>query len=167
MKIPHQDHKKRSINCAVITVSDTRTQENDYSGRLAQDILYRAGHHIIYYQIIKDEPEQIKLLIESLVENKLIKVIIFSGGTGISPRDNTYDILNSILQKTISGFGEIFRFLSYQEIGSRAMASRATAGIYQDKIIFSLPGAKNAVSLAMEKLIIPELNHLVTQINPD
>jgi molybdenum cofactor biosynthesis protein B len=102
---------------------------------------------------------------EILAQDAHINAVIFNGGTGIAPRDTTYDTLEKLLEKTLPGFGELFRFLSYQEIGSRAMASRAVAGVYQGKIIFSLPGSSNAVRLGMEKLILPELVHLVKQVN--
>ena len=167
MKIPHPNSSSQKINCAVITVSDTRTKDNDSTGQLVQELLLKEGHNIAYYEIIQDEPTQIEFLLENLGRDDLIEAIIFSGGTGISPRDNTYDVLSSMIEKTLSGFGEIFRFLSYQEIGSRAIASRTTAGVYQGKIIFSLPGSQGAVSLGMKELILPELIHLVTQINQD
>lgn len=165
MAIPHQNLPISSVNCAVITVSDTRTFETDISGKLAQELLINANHKIIHYDIVKDEPEKIKSLLINLASNPILDTIILSGGTGISPRDNTYDIISQMLEKTLSGFGEIFRYLSYQEIGSRSMCSRATAGLYNGKIVFSLPGSSNAVKLGLEKLIIPELTHLVTQIN--
>lgn len=163
---PHPDEKQDQIiiNCAVITVSDTRTIDTDKSGQLIKELLTEIGQKIDYYNIIKDEPEQIKQELE-IINNKEIQVVIFNGGTGIAPRDTTYDVLEGLLEKTLPGFGELFRFLSYDEIGSRAMASRATAGIYRSKIIFSLPGSSNAVKLGLEKLILPEIQHLVKQIN--
>jgi molybdopterin adenylyltransferase len=164
MPIPHQHSKINSVNCAIITVSDTRNQETDISGKIAQEILINAHHKVIHYEIIKDEPHHIKSLLINLASNEVLNCIIFSGGTGISSRDNTYDIISQMLEKTLLGFGEIFRYLSYQEISSRAIASRATAGLYNGKIVFSLPGSQNAVKLGLEKLIIPELNHLVDQI---
>ncbi|WP_413175149.1 MogA/MoaB family molybdenum cofactor biosynthesis protein [Anabaena azotica] len=164
---PHPDAENITVNCAVITVSDTRTPETDKSGKLIQEILLTANHLIADYQIIKDEPEQIQAYIESISKNTNVDVIIFNGGTGIAPRDTTYDAIAKLLEKTLPGFGELFRLLSYQEIGSRAIASRAVAGIYQNKIIFSLPGSSNAVRLGMEKLILPELVHLVKQLTGD
>ncbi len=168
--IPHPDRNKISVYCAVITVSDTRSKEGslaskvDGSGQLIQELLKKAGHHVSLYKIVKDEPTEIKQELEKLNNNQ-IQAVIFNGGTGIAPRDTTYDVLENLLEKTLPGFGEIFRFLSYQEIGSRAIASRATAGIYQGKIIFSLPGSTNAVKLGLEKLILPELIHLVNLLN--
>jgi molybdenum cofactor biosynthesis protein B len=161
---PHPDANKIIVNCAVVTVSDTRTPETDKSGKIIQELLLSANHLIADYQILKDEPAQIQAHIEKLSKNKNIDVIICNGGTGIAPRDTTYDAIAYLLEKTLPGFGEIFRFLSYQEIGSRAIASRAVAGTYKNKLIFSLPGSSNAVRLGMEKLILPEIIHLVKQI---
>ena len=161
---PHPDTEKIAIACAVITVSDTRIPETDKSGQIIQQLLVEAGHQISVYKIVKDEPLQIKAQLTTLSEDTKLGTVIFSGGTGIAPRDTTYDAISSLLDKTLPGFGELFRFLSYQEIGSRAIASRAVAGVYQQKLIFSLPGSSNAVKLAMSQLILPELNHLIKQI---
>lgn len=154
---PHSDDRQISVSCAVITVSDTRTRETDRSGQLIQQLLEQSGHTIAHYAIVPDEPDQIRAQLDINAE-----AIILSGGTGIAPRDTTYDAIEQLLEKTLPGFGEIFRSLSYAEIGSRAMASRAIAGIYSGKLIFSLPGSSNAVKLAVEKLVLPELVHLVT-----
>jgi molybdopterin adenylyltransferase len=162
--LPHPDTSKVSVNCAVITISDTRTTETDRSGKLIQEYLSRDSHKITAYMILPDEPTQIQSQIQQLSQQQNIDVIILNGGTGIAPRDTTYDVIEQLLEKTLPGFGELFRFLSYQEIASRAIASRATAGIYRQKLIFSLPGSSNAVALAMEKLILPEIVHLVKQM---
>ncbi len=162
--LPHPDSSQITINCAVITVSDTRTLETDKSGKIVQQLLDNANHQVKLYQIVKDEPNQIQAQLELLGESLEIDVLIFNGGTGIAPRDTTYDAIEKKLEKILPGFGELFRFLSYQEIGSRAMASRAVAGVYRGKLVFSLPGSSNAVRLGMEKLILPELNHLVSQL---
>lgn len=161
---PHPDSPGITVTCAVVTVSDTRTAETDKSGQIIQQLLVGADHAVGAYTIIKDEPAQIQQQIELLGQNSHLDVVIFNGGTGIAPRDTTYDAIEKLLEKTLPGFGELFRFLSYQEIGSRAIASRAVAGIYQNKLIFSLPGSSNAVRLGMEKLILPELAHLVSQM---
>lgn len=161
---PHPDSQEITVTCAVITVSDTRTTETDKSGQLIQQLLLTANYAVGVYKIIKDEPAQIQAQIELLGKSANIDALIFNGGTGIAPRDTTYDAIEKLLEKTLPGFGELFRFLSYQEIGSRAIASRAVAGIYKNKLIFSLPGSSNAVLLGMEKLILPELVHLVTQM---
>ncbi|MDZ8186009.1 MAG: molybdenum cofactor biosynthesis protein B [Nostoc sp. ChiSLP02] len=163
-KQPHPDSSGITLTCAVVTVSDTRTAETDKSGQLIQQLLIAANHAVGAYTIIKDEPTQIQKQIENLGKSTNLDAVIFNGGTGIAPRDTTYDAIEQLLEKTLPGFGELFRFLSYQEIGSRAIASRAVAGIYQNKLIFSLPGSSNAVRLAMEKLILPELAHLVSQM---
>ena len=162
--LPHPDVLGIAVNCAVITVSDTRTVETDKSGQLIRELLDTNNHIVVIYTIIPDEPAQIQTQMQQIKERRDIDAVIFNGGTGIAPRDTTYDALAQLLEKTLPGFGEIFRFLSYQEIGSRAFASRAVAGTYQGKLIFSLPGSSNAVRLAMEKLILPELVHLVGQL---
>ncbi|MBW4610955.1 MAG: MogA/MoaB family molybdenum cofactor biosynthesis protein [Hassallia sp. WJT32-NPBG1] len=164
MQQPHPDSPEMSVSCAVVTVSDTRTSETDKSGQVIQQLLFNANHAVGAYTIIKDEPAQIQEQIQLLGKDANLDVIIFNGGTGIAPRDTTYDAIEKLLSKTLPGFGELFRFLSYQEIGSRAIASRAVAGIYQNKLIFSVPGSSNAVRLAMSKLILPELVHLVSQM---
>jgi molybdopterin adenylyltransferase len=161
---PHPDSIQTSIDCAVITVSDTRTLDTDRSGALIQQLLQVAGHKIGMYRIIPDEPTQIRAELDRAVNLRSISAIVFNGGTGISTRDTTYDAISSALTKTLPGFGEIFRYLSYQDIGSRAIASRAIAGTYQHLLVFSLPGSCGAVQLGMEKLILPELIHLVTQL---
>ena len=161
---PHPDSAPRTVNCAVITVSDTRSPETDKSGQLIQQLLLDAGHSIGFYGILKDEPQEIQSQLKVLGEQIEVEAVIFNGGTGIAPRDTTYDALEKLLEKTLPGFGEVFRFLSYQEIGSRAIASRAIAGVYQTKLIFSIPGSTGAVKLALQQLILPELIHLVTQL---
>ncbi|HEY9742098.1 MAG TPA: MogA/MoaB family molybdenum cofactor biosynthesis protein [Coleofasciculaceae cyanobacterium] len=161
---PHPDAAQMTVNCAVVTVSDTRSPETDRSGQLIKQLLLDAGHLVNVYTILKDEPAQIQAYLEALAEQSDIDAVIFNGGTGIAPRDTTYDALESLLEKTLPGFGEIFRFLSYQEIGSRAIASRAVAGVYKTKLVFSIPGSSGAVKLAVQQLILPELIHLVTQL---
>ncbi len=166
MSLPHPDREALSVKCAVITVSDTRTIENDRSGSIIRDSLTREGHSAVLYMIIADDPGQLQSLLNQLGKQEEVEAIIFNGGTGIAPRDTTYDALAPLLEKTITGFGELFRYLSYTEIGSRSMASRAIAGVYKNKLIFSLPGSSNAVTLALEKLILPELRHLIGQLKP-
>jgi molybdenum cofactor biosynthesis protein B len=164
-KQPHPDLAPTTVHCAVITVSDTRSPETDKSGQLIEQLLLEAGHVVSFYAILKDEPQQIQSQLQALGERNDIEAIIFNGGTGIAPRDTTYDALERLLEKTLPGFGEVFRFLSYQDIGSRAIASRAVAGVYQSKLVFSIPGSTGAVKLAVQQLILPELIHLVGQIN--
>ena len=167
MTSPHPDSTVRSIRCAVITVSDTRTQKSDRSGQVIIQLLQDAGHCVQSYQILKDEPDDIRQAIASLQTQQAIDLILFNGGTGISPRDTTYDAIEPLLDKTLPGFGELFRMLSYSDIGSRAMASRAIAGTIGDQLLFSMPGSSNAVTLAMEKLILPEISHLVKQLRAE
>ncbi len=164
MSTPHPDLAAIAVNCAVITVSDTRSPETDRSGKLIQELLLEAGHRVEAYAIVKDEPTQVQAQLTQLCDRSDLDALIFNGGTGIAPRDRTYDALSSLLEKTLPGFGELFRFLSYQEIGSRAIASRAVAGVYRQKLVFSLPGSANGVKLALQKLILPELAHLVRQL---
>ena len=160
----HPSALGRAVRCAVITVSDTRTVESDRSGQLIQALLAEAGHRVVDYRIVPDEPDSIRQLCYTLAEAGEADCIILKGGTGIAPRDTTYDAIAALLDKTLPGFGELFRQLSFQEIGSRAMASRAVAGVYRSVLIFSLPGSSKAVTLAMESLILPELPHLVSLI---
>jgi molybdenum cofactor biosynthesis protein B len=163
--IPHpDDHFPFSCGFAVVTVSDSRTVETDRSGQTIKTLLESQGYSIVHYAIVADEPELIQGQLSKITAIKDCEVIIFNGGTGIAPRDTTYDVLAQNLTKTLPGFGELFRYLSYQEIGSRAIASRALGGIYQDKLIFSVPGSTKAVQLAMEQLILPEIRHLITQL---
>lgn len=160
---PHPDSAV-AINCAIVTVSDTRTVETDRSGQLIQQLLNDAGHQVVAYIIVKDEPLQIRAALEQFSQPADLAAVIINGGTGIAPRDTTYDAIAALLEKTLPGFGELFRWLSYQDIGSRAMASRAIAGVFRSKLVFSVPGSTGAVTLAMQMLILPELRHLVNQI---
>ncbi len=162
--IPHPDAAEFAVRCAIITVSDSRTVESDRSGQLIQQLLTAAGHQIVVYTLVKDEPAQIQAQIQALKQRSDVEALILNGGTGIAPRDTTYDAVAALLEKTLPGFGELFRWLSYQEIGSRAIASRAIAGTIGSQLIFSIPGSTKAVALAMEKLILPELRHLVSQL---
>ena len=158
-KIPHAQSEPVSVICAIITVSDTRTSADDKSGQLLQSSLVTAGHRVAAYEIVKDEPLQIQGLLQKFAQTE-VQAVILTGGTGIAPRDTTYDAIQGLLEKELPGFGEIFRALSYTEIGSRAIATRATAGLYRNLLVFSLPGSVHAVQLGVEKLILPELGHL-------
>ena len=148
----------------VITCSDTRTPDTDTSGQLIQKLLKEQGHTIAQYHLVKDEPAQIKGRIQEGLANDAVQAIIINGGTGISKRDSTFEAVDAMLEKRLVGFGEIFRYLTYQEIGSPAIMSRATADILNGRILFSTPGSENAVRLAMEKLILPELSHMIQQL---
>jgi molybdenum cofactor biosynthesis protein B len=156
-------HQRGPVACAIVTVSDTRTVETDTSGQAIRERLEARGHRVSDYRIVKDEPEQMLTLLDELVASEA-RVVLFNGGTGISHRDTTYDALASRLEKTLPGFGEIFRMLSFEEIGAAAMLSRATAGVYRGRLIFSMPGSSNAVKLAMDRLIGPELEHLAWEL---
>jgi molybdopterin adenylyltransferase len=162
----HQEEaaKKGPVACAIVTVSDTRTPETDKSGALMRERLEARGHSIAFYRIVKDEPDQISALLDEIADTTGAKVILFNGGTGITRRDTTYDALAKKLEKTLPGFGEIFRLLSFEEIGPASMLSRATAGVYRGRIIFSTPGSSNAVKLAMDRLIVPDLEHLAWEL---
>lgn len=155
----HRHHDAGSVTCGVITVSDSRTEENDTSGQLTQRLLREAGHAIELYRIVRDEPRLILNAIESAPGTT--QAIICTGGTGLAKRDSTYEAISRLLEKEITGFGELFRMLSYEQIGAAAILSRATAGVAGQRIVFSLPGSTAAVELAMTKLILPELRHMV------
>ena len=148
----------------VLTVSDTRDETTDQSGQLIKELLADAGHRIVHYQIVRDEPREIDGLLRRVLERKDLEVVILNGGTGIAPRDGTFEVVDRLLQKRLDGFGEIFRYLSYQDIGSAAIMSRACAGIAGDKVMISLPGSRGAVQLAMRQLVLPELGHMVSQL---
>ena len=154
-----------SVGVAIITVSDSRTPADDASGQLARELLERAGHEVRDYRILKDEPEQVRAAVEELARRQDLRAIVLNGGTGISRRDRTYEAVASLLDRRLDGFGELFRALSYQEIGSAAMLSRAAAGIRGDKVIFSIPGSTPAVRLALERLILPELGHILAELD--
>jgi len=164
----HREHKNlapRSVRCFVITVSDTRTDATDTSGRAIANLLEAAGHAVAGRAIVKDDPDLVRGTIERQLANPDVQAIITTGGTGITSRDSTYEAIDALLQKRLDGFGELFRMLSYEQIGSAAMMSRACAGLVAGRIIVSLPGSEAAVRLAMERLLIPELGHLVQQAN--
>jgi molybdenum cofactor biosynthesis protein B len=152
-----------AVPIAIVTVSDTRTEQTDESGQLIRALAEGAGHLIVGYRIVKDEPDQVLAALQEFAEGEA-RLIIFNGGTGIGRRDRTFDVISKTLEKTLPGFGEIFRMLSYQEVGAAAMLSRATAGVYAGKVVFSTPGSPNAVRLAVEKLILPEAQHLAWEL---
>jgi molybdopterin adenylyltransferase len=155
---------KGPVACAIVTVSDTRTPETDTSGAAIRERLEAKGHTVVFYRIVKDEPDQISALLDEIVDSGEARVVLFNGGTGIAKRDTTYDALSRKLEKTLPGFGEIFRALSFADIGAAAMLSRATAGVYRGRLVFSMPGSSNAVKLAMDRLIAPELDHLAWEL---
>jgi molybdopterin adenylyltransferase len=163
---PDLEHKAVAparVGCYVITVSDTRTEDTDTGGRAIVDLLTQAGHQIVGRTIVKDDPELVRGCIGRQLANPAVQAIITTGGTGITSRDCTYEAVSAMLSKTLDGFGEIFRTLSYEQIGAAAMMSRAVAGTVAGRIVVSLPGSEAAVRLAIEKLIVPELGHLVRE----
>jgi molybdopterin adenylyltransferase len=159
----HKARAPQSVRCFIVTVSDTRTESTDQSGDAIVDLLTAAGHAVAGRAIVKDEPELVRGAIERQLAHPDVQVIITTGGTGITSRDTTYEAVMALLQKRLDGFGELFRMLSYQQIGSAAMMSRTCAGLVAGRIVIALPGSEAAVRLAMEKLVIPELGHLVQQ----
>ena len=161
----HREAAPDSIACAVITVSDTRDETTDRSGRIMISELEAAGHRVAHYQIVPDEPAEIVAVLDRCKADDGLQAILFNGGTGIARRDTTFDVLSTAIEKELPGFGELFRMLSWEEIGAAAMLSRATAGVFAGKMVFSTPGSSNAVRLAMTKLIVPEISHLVYEVN--
>jgi molybdenum cofactor biosynthesis protein B len=160
----HKKKGKKSVRCFVVTVSDTRDETSDTSGQTIKQFLSDEGHQTSGYRIVKDEPLDIEALLDQALGQNDIDAVIVNGGTGISPRDGTFEVVARFLEKKLDGFGEIFRYLSYLDIGSAAIMSRAAAGTARGKVLISLPGSKGAVTLAMEKLILPEIRHMVSQL---
>jgi len=163
----HKQHKT-SVRCLVVTISDTRTPETDKSGQLMENFLHENGHQVIERAIIKDERYLIENMVRKGCHDEQVDAILFNGGTGISNRDVTIETIRPLFDKDIQGFGELFRMLSYTEdIGSAAMMSRAVAGVRDHTAIFATPGSSGAVKLAMDKLIIPELSHVIYELSKD
>ena len=161
--IEHRAAAPTSVRCYVLTISDSRTEATDTSGRVIQDLLSGDGHQVTGRQILPDDPARVRAALRAQLANPDVQAILTTGGTGISSRDNSYEAIDSLLEKRLTGFGELFRALSYQEIGAAAILSRACAGTSHGKVILSVPGSEHAVRLAMTKLILPELGHLVRE----
>ena len=161
--LEHKGQAPRSVSCYIITVSDTRTEDTDASGRAIGDLLTANGHAVAGRTIVRDDPALVRSTIERQLAYKAAQVIITTGGTGITSRDSTIEAVDALLEKRLEGFGELFRMLSFEQIGAAAMMTRATAGLAAGRIVVSLPGSEAAVRLAMEKLLLPELGHLVQQ----
>ena len=163
------EHKKQApkeVRCKIITVSDTRTEETDKSGKLLKELLVEAGHTVTAYEIIKDDKEEIRQAVLSGYHQEDVDVILTNGGTGITKRDVTIEAVSALLDKEIVGFGELFRMISYlEDIGSAAMLSRAIGGTIGRKVVFSMPGSSGAVRLGMNKLILPELGHITFELH--
>jgi molybdenum cofactor biosynthesis protein B len=160
----HKAQAPASVACYVLTVSDSRTPDTDTGGRAIRALLEAAGHLVSGHAIVKDEPAQVADLVRAQLAEPATQIIITTGGTGITSRDDTYEAIDALLEKRLTGFGELFRMLSFHEIGAAAMMSRAMAGTAWGKAIFVLPGSPQAVQLAMTKLILPELGHVVQQL---
>ncbi len=162
------DHRSQaasqgSVQIAIVTVSDTRTPETDESGRAIRTLAEAAGHSVVGYRIVRDEPDEVAQALDEFAAGPA-RLIIFNGGTGISQRDRTFDVISRKLEKTLPGFGELFRMLSFEQVGAAAMLSRAVAGVYRNRVVFSTPGSTPAVRLAMEQLILPEIQHLAWEL---
>ncbi len=166
MTATHQEHQAQappSVRCAVITVSDTRTLDTDTGGQTVILALTGAGHSVVAREIIPDDPERMRPLLESLSGRDDVDAILMTGGTGIASRDQTYETVSSLIDRQLPGYGEVFRMLSYQEIGPAAILSRSVGGLLGRKVLLTMPGSPAAVSLAMDKIIVPELGHLVRE----
>jgi molybdenum cofactor biosynthesis protein B len=163
--LEHRATAPRSVGCWVLTISDTKTPETDTSGALIRQLLLDAGHEVVGSTIVRDEPKDVQRVIREACATDAVRAVIATGGTGITSRDSTYEAIEALLDKRLPGFGELFRMLSYQEVGAAAMLSRAQLGIHARRIIVSLPGSPNACRLALEKLLIPELPHLIREVS--
>ena len=162
----YQEHKHeaaKSVNCAVVTISDTRTEQTDESGKLIMQALKRNGHQVVSHCILKNDADSIRKKLDELLAQKRLQVIITCGGTGVSHLDITVETISPVLEKKLDGFGELFRFLTYHEIGTGSIMSRAMAGVARGKVILCLPGSVGATSLVMEQIILPEIGHLVKE----
>ena len=149
------------VRCAVLTVSDTRTPDTDASGQRIRSLLEAAGHRVVAYAVLPDEPARVRAHVAAHVADAGVEAVIVDGGTGVAPRDTTYEAIAGLLDKRLDGFGELFRMLSFAQIGAAAMLSRALAGVAGRTVVVSLPGSTAAVELAMTRLVVPELGHMV------
>jgi len=159
----HRSQAPSVIRCAVITVSDTRTMDTDIGGQTIVEMLGSHGHQVVERRIIRDEPGPMRDLLTSLSQRSEIDAILLTGGTGLGSRDQTFETLSQIITKQLPGFGELFRMLSYAEVGAAAMLSRAMGGLLGRTVVLAMPGSPGGVRLAMEKLVLPELGHLVRE----
>jgi len=161
----HKATAPKVLGCWVLTISDTKTPESDTSGALIRERLAAAGHRVVGSGIVRDEPVEVQRIVREAAADGAVQVIIMTGGTGITSRDSTYEAVDAMLDKRLPGFGELFRMLSFQEIGAASMLSRAQMGIHARRIVVSLPGSPNACRLALDKLLLPELGHLVREVS--
>jgi molybdopterin adenylyltransferase len=160
----HREAAPETVRVAVLTISDTRTPETDTGGDTIEEFMRGAGHEVIKREIVRDEASRIRTKLVDLLARSDVDAVVTTGGTGISARDTTYEVVDRMLEKKLDGFGEIFRMLSYEEIGAAAFLSRAVAGVVGTKFVACLPGSRNAVRLAMEKLLVPEISHVVFEL---
>lgn len=160
----HRASAPSTVGCFVLTVSDTRTPETDTGGTVIRELLTGAGHTVVGFQIVRDEPVEVARLVRQACADPRVQVVILTGGTGITTRDSTLEAVEALLDKRLPGFGELFRVLSYEQVGPAAMLSRAQMGVHARRIVVSLPGSPNACRLALEKLLLPELGHLVREV---
>ena len=169
MNVAYGQHKSAAerivAHCAVVTLSDTRDEQSDTSGRRIRELLAEGGHHVARYAVIPDDPARLEALLDELVHARDIDAILTNGGTGISRRDQTIDVIERLIDHPLPGFGELFRMLSWDQIASGAMLSRAAGGVARGKLLFATPGSTAAVELAMTKLILPELKHLLGELH--
>jgi molybdenum cofactor biosynthesis protein B len=157
----HRQASPKAVRCAVVTVSDTRTLASDRGGELLATSLTGAGHQVVRREIVADEPTRIRAILTELADAAVVDAVLITGGTGIAARDQTFETVSQMLTKTLPGYGELFRMLSYQDIGPAAMLSRTIGGVIGQVVVLTMPGSPAAVQLALEKLILPELGHLV------
>jgi molybdenum cofactor biosynthesis protein B len=164
--VDHQKARVDSVACAVLTVSDTRTEATDESGRLIRERLTGAGHRVVRHEIVRDELVQVRSLVEAICAEQAVQAVLLTGGTGIAVRDTTFEAVAPLLEKRLDGFGELFRMLSFRDIGAPALLSRAVAGVRERTVIFVMPGSTAAVRLAMDELILPVLGHTAGLLRP-
>jgi molybdenum cofactor biosynthesis protein B len=165
--VSQQEHKAlapHAVACYVLTVSDTRTEQTDKSGQAIRAMLEAAGHTVAGHAIVRDDPAQVTTAIKAQLASDITRAVITTGGTGITSRDGTFEAVDQLFEKRLDGFGELFRMLSFEDIGAAAMLSRATAGTVGRSVVFILPGSEAAVRLAMARLIVPELGHIAQQL---
>ena len=160
----HRESAPETVRVAVLTISDTRTPETDTGGDIAQEAMRGAGHEVVAREIVRDDAASIRNTLVDLLARSDVDAVVTTGGTGISGRDTTYEVVERMIEKRLDGFGEIFRMLSYEEIGAAAVLSRAVAGAVGTKFVASLPGSRNAVRLGMDKLLVPEVAHIVFEL---
>jgi molybdopterin adenylyltransferase len=161
----HKANAPRSIGCWVLTISDTKTPDTDTSGKLIRELVSGAGHQVVGAEIVRDEPAEVQRVIREACGRADVQALLMTGGTGITSRDSTFEAVEAMLDKRLPGFGELFRMLSFHEVGGAAMLSRAQMGVARGRIVVSMPGSPNACRLALEKLVLPELGHLVRELS--